>query len=637
MVGGSDRAERDAVLVLSDLIRKIDRSREAVLKSAGDHAFGYTADAAEEMSHVIEDSLALCRRCEKVLQMWSALSAATTASDLLRPPAVGPLADEVQRAVREFEAVAEAARSSMVQVGSRKEHAPRRQPEGWAELFGRPMEEKLWDQLFAMPDETSPAAATAGLAGTGGPAPAFPSGALGIWSNRLAESVPAVACPPSSVRAAHGTRAGCSHLYTSSDIEGAFLKAAEAMAASSAPAPNVAGQPGRRAGAAAGREAHSSAVASTPSGAGAAGLRRTGAAEAEVGRRIERVRALAVRVEGLAASVAWSFGRGGESLDAQLRQLEDEARTEARQARSMLGDMHPTVATAELRSALDSAVARMAELAAAAHSTIGQVREGAGGGRAESGGAAGGREVSIRAHPCDRAELNPSARASSESNSHADAGWPLTVPQLDSANRSLAEGALQRQPAMQGWQVQVPGQRSCAESGHSLRAEHDGARHKHLQEHGRSGRQRHAQPAHRRVPPASYGPLGRPSFDQTDQEHEHPEPSQLPPQLVLSEREVSRTPSQRQVGELEARRQRMLRDAVRLNNELIDERGRAIEAIATEVQELGELFVEVAQLVESHDEPIQQLGRDIEAAEFATAAAARELEKAAKNNKCVVS
>jgi len=81
----------------------------------------------------------------------------------------------------------------------------------------------------------------------------------------------------------------------------------------------------------------------------------------------------------------------------------------------------------------------------------------------------------------------------------------------------------------------------------------------------------------------------------------------------------------------------MLRDAVRLNNELIDERGRAIEAISTEVQELGELFVEVAQLVESHDEPINQLGRDVETAEAATAAAARELEKAAKNDSCIVS
>jgi len=42
-------------------------------------------------------------------------------------------------------------------------------------------------------------------------------------------------------------------------------------------------------------------------------------------------------------------------------------------------------------------------------------------------------------------------------------------------------------------------------------------------------------------------------------------------------------------------------------------------------------------MVESHEEPLEQLGRDIATAEVATAAAARELEKAAKNDRCVVS
>ena len=46
---------------------------------------------------------------------------------------------------------------------------------------------------------------------------------------------------------------------------------------------------------------------------------------------------------------------------------------------------------------------------------------------------------------------------------------------------------------------------------------------------------------------------------------------------------------------------------------------------------------QVAQLVESHDAPLQQLGSDIEAAEVATAAATRELEKAARIDGCAVS
>lgn len=633
MMGGSDRAERDAVLVLSDLIRKIDRGREVVLQSAGDHAFGYTADAAEAMSQVIEDSLALCRRCEKVLQMWSALSAATTASDMLsrRPPAVGPLADEVQRAVREFEAVAEAARSSMFQVGSRKVQASRRQPDGWAELFGRPMVEKSWDQLFAMPDAASPAAAPAGLGGTGALAVPPPSGALGIWSNRLAECGSAAACMPSSSRAADGTRACCSHLYTSSDIEGAFLKAAEAMAAAGAPAPSLIGPPGQRAGAAAGLKGHSSA--------GAPGLGQS--EEAEVGRRIERLNSLAGRVEGLAASVAWSFGRGAEKLDAQLRQLEDEARSEARQARAMLGVMHPKLASAEQRRALEAAARRIALLVAAAHSTIDQVRGGVSVADTEAGIAAQGDGLGARPGSGDCADLNACAAALPESRgrSPADAGWPVPA-QLNGLDGSLVESALQ--PAVQGGQVQVPRQRSYADSGGSLRAEQEVGRHRQWHEHGRAGRQAHTQPPLRMMPPAPHGPIG-PSFEQTDQEHQQLEPLHVPPQLVIQQHEVqvtrpSAAPSQRQVVDSsDARRQRMLRDAVRLNNELIDERGRAIEAISTEVQELGELFVEVAQLVESHDEPINQLGRDVETAEAATAAAARELEKAAKNDSCIVS
>jgi len=270
-----DRAERDAVLVLSDLIRKIDRGREAVLQSAGDHAFGYTAEAAEEVSRSIEETLALCRRCESVLQMWSALSAATAAADMstLAFPSIAPLADEVRRAVAEFEVVAEAARSSMVQVGSRKLQGPRRRPEGWADRFGRPMVEKSWDQLFAMQDEDlsapSPLLAAACGAAFGSP---LPSGALGIWSSRLAERG---STPSACALGARSAAAAASHSYTSSSIEGAFLEAAQAMAAASGRAPAT---PCGYSGAPVG----SSSTSACGSSLNESGVRWSGEAEAEV-------------------------------------------------------------------------------------------------------------------------------------------------------------------------------------------------------------------------------------------------------------------------------------------------------------------------------------------------------------------
>jgi hypothetical protein len=306
--------------------------------------------------------------------------------------------------------------------------------------------------------------------------------------------------------------------------------------------------------------------------------------------------------------------------------------------------MYSTLAAAELRASLEAAAGRIAELAAAAHSTVDQVRRGVGGADAEGGIAAGQGTLGTLAYQGagDRAQLNASAahfsKGTVRASSPADAGWPVSE-QLDRADRSLVEGA--SRSAVQGGQVQVPWRWSHADGGGSLGAGQGTERQRHSQEHDRTGRQAHAPPPLRIMPSAPHGPVG-PSFEQTDQEHQLLGPLHAPPQQVLKQREVEvrrpPAPSQRQVVDSsDARRQRMLRDAVLLNNELIDERGRAIEAISTEVQELGELFVEVAQLVEAHDEPIHQLGRDIETAEAATAAAARELEKAAKNDACLVS
>jgi len=131
-----EEPSRDAVLVLSKLVRQIEEGRELLLRSAGDNAFGYTADAAAQVSSSIETTLALCRRAENVLQMWTTLSAATTtAADdrAVTPAAIEPLAEEVRRAVREFEIVAEAARSQMAQAGSH--HSQLRQAAGES-LFG---------------------------------------------------------------------------------------------------------------------------------------------------------------------------------------------------------------------------------------------------------------------------------------------------------------------------------------------------------------------------------------------------------------------------------------------------------------------------------------------------------------------
>lgn len=103
----ADQARLDSVYQLSDLIRRIDRGRDAVLRSAGASAFGYTSgSAADEVLSLIDEVLAMCRRCENFLQMWSALTAATAAADggPSAAPAIEPLAEEVRQPVESVHA-----------------------------------------------------------------------------------------------------------------------------------------------------------------------------------------------------------------------------------------------------------------------------------------------------------------------------------------------------------------------------------------------------------------------------------------------------------------------------------------------------------------------------------------------------
>ena len=78
--------------------------------------------------------------------------------------------------------------------------------------------------------------------------------------------------------------------------------------------------------------------------------------------------------------------------------------------------------------------------------------------------------------------------------------------------------------------------------------------------------------------------------------------------------------------------------ASRGNAELIDGNSAAIGAISSEVKDLGEVFTELARLIQSQSTPLQLIEGQVERAALATGAAAREMEKAAANqNGCAIS
>jgi len=79
-------------------------------------------------------------------------------------------------------------------------------------------------------------------------------------------------------------------------------------------------------------------------------------------------------------------------------------------------------------------------------------------------------------------------------------------------------------------------------------------------------------------------------------------------------------------------------NAVALNNELIEQRGAAIDQISSEVRQLSELFIELAALVEAQDEPVRLVDERLQRAAETTDAARREIEKTSKAQEgCAVS
>lgn len=616
-------SERDVVLVLSDLTRKIDHGREAVLQCAGENAFGYTAEAAERVSGMIEETLALCRRGEKVLQMWSALSAATVPADSpgSSPPAIGALADEVHRAVREFKAVAEAARSSMVQVGWRKHAGPRQHPQGWAELFGRPMVQKSWDQLFSMSNDESAESHVQRIGSPGNTmTPAPSSAALDIWSKRV-DNGSFVSSGLRSCAVAASRGGNCStRLDTSSGIDGAFNRAAEAMAAANARRGALSKGEGRLA---ASRDMFQG---STLAVAEPATLPE---ATTRVRHLIGGLRDSTGQVEQLTAASAWSFGRGVDAENGQLKEIEAQALSDAKEARWLLAGMVPSAAMAEMHTELETVIGRFTDVVALAYQTIDQVRStitnngkfltrsvnndvkgvSADLGQAAETGSTG--SIDVHASSSGKYERCPYHGPRDPMGSST----PLAAPQSVSSFARPAGAPLPDEPESEILLRQPLNEQRSSDRDLKTRPPPSQLRTPLCSTAGRSGRL-----GERGVPPYQPG---------------------LQPQPVVTlhpDEAISRSPrSLYHKLHYDESRERILQDAVRINNELIDERGRAIDAISTEVQELGELFVEVAQIVGSHDEPIRQLGRDIDAAEAATAAAAIELEKAAKKDGCVVS
>ena len=100
----------ELVELVQQLLHRIKRCTEDLIRTVGDNAFSVDAGVARAISEEIDESYGLCRRCEHALSICNVRAAAAIGLD------GGDLLGDAAAVMAMFDEVAKAARSTIAQV-----------------------------------------------------------------------------------------------------------------------------------------------------------------------------------------------------------------------------------------------------------------------------------------------------------------------------------------------------------------------------------------------------------------------------------------------------------------------------------------------------------------------------------------